>query len=129
MLSRPSKLLIILLALLQLIAPLVHAHTHDEGLKQGVHLPELEIFTHHYNIISLDQSQPHSHDCSIIDLKQGIKKSYKTVSPPILFLSFFLLIAKDDCPSHYDSIFGHPPPSRISLIQLFPTRAPPSTMH
>lgn len=41
------KFLLLILMLLQLFAPLVHAHAHTEQSLQGfgVHLPELEVFT------------------------------------------------------------------------------------
>ena len=45
MFSSPIKFLIILLASLQLVAPLVHAHTGEEHSSQRVHLPEFEHFS------------------------------------------------------------------------------------
>lgn len=38
----PRFILVVTLVLLQCIAPLVHAHTHETLASNGVHLPELE---------------------------------------------------------------------------------------
>ena len=42
MFSRLRKFIVIFLTLLQFIAPLVHAHASEHGLKQGLHVPGLE---------------------------------------------------------------------------------------
>lgn len=44
MLSVPCQFLIIVLAMLQLFAPLVHAHTGDKNFNQGLHVPGLESY-------------------------------------------------------------------------------------
>jgi hypothetical protein len=44
MLSVHRKSLIIVLAMLQLFAPLVHAHTGDKNFNQGLHIPGLESY-------------------------------------------------------------------------------------
>lgn len=45
-LKAPTKIVIIVLALLQLIAPLVHAHrTVDRSSVTGLHVPGLELFS------------------------------------------------------------------------------------
>ncbi|CAG1023447.1 hypothetical protein DOJK_02353 [Patescibacteria group bacterium] len=36
--------LVVALVLLQCVAPLVHAHTHEDITTQGIHLPELEMY-------------------------------------------------------------------------------------
>lgn len=38
------KYLILILALLQLVAPLVHAHTGHKSFTQGLHIPGLELY-------------------------------------------------------------------------------------
>ena len=46
MLTALNKFLFILLAMLQLVAPLVHAHTAGEFYESGLHVPGLEQFTY-----------------------------------------------------------------------------------
>ena len=38
------KYLVVILVLLQFIAPLVHAHTREHGLSHGLHIPGLEVY-------------------------------------------------------------------------------------
>ena len=42
MFSTLRKFMVIFLTMLQFIAPLVHAHASEPGLKQGLHVPGLE---------------------------------------------------------------------------------------
>lgn len=44
MLPHLRKTLILVLAMLQFFAPLVHAHTGDKNFNQGLHLPGLESY-------------------------------------------------------------------------------------
>lgn len=44
-----SKILIVFLVLLQFFAPLLHAHTGDKFLVQGIHMPGLEVFEINYD--------------------------------------------------------------------------------
>ena len=44
MLSVLNKSLVVALAMLQLFAPLVHAHTGDKSFNQGLHIPGLETY-------------------------------------------------------------------------------------
>ena len=48
MFSIQRRFLIIVLTLLQLIAPLVHAHASEHILKQGLHVPGLELSGREY---------------------------------------------------------------------------------
>lgn len=41
------KSLIVVLAMLQLFAPLVHGHTGDKSFNQGLHVPGLELYLTH----------------------------------------------------------------------------------
>lgn len=69
-----SRILVILLTLLQLVAPLVHAHTGKHDPYEGFHIPQLEFFNAedeqavHYGAISHIQS-----DGMIIDVCSGLK--------------------------------------------------------
>lgn len=47
MLSVLRKSLIVVLAMLQLFAPLVHAHAGDNNFTQGLHVPGLELYLTH----------------------------------------------------------------------------------
>jgi hypothetical protein len=51
MFSILRKFLVIFLSLLQLIAPLVHAHTNEQSSKQGLHVPGLEQFGNEYKTL------------------------------------------------------------------------------
>jgi hypothetical protein len=51
MFSIPRKFIIIFLTLLQFIAPLVHAHTNEQGSKQGLHVPGLEPLGNEYKTV------------------------------------------------------------------------------
>ncbi len=72
--ASPSHFLFIILALLQLVTPLVHAHTGEESIKQGLHLPGYEHYsvnldTPEYHIVT----HPTAENCSIIGVATGIK--------------------------------------------------------
>jgi hypothetical protein len=45
----PRKFIVIVLTLLQFIAPLAHAHAHGQGDGQGLHIPGLEGFSTRHN--------------------------------------------------------------------------------
>ncbi|MGR9013949.1 MAG: hypothetical protein ACU83U_09925 [Gammaproteobacteria bacterium] len=53
------KSTVIFLAILQLLAPLVHAHTGEKTSDLGLHVPGLEIYDVDHNILA---SQPISYD-------------------------------------------------------------------
>ena len=75
-LQRP---LIILLVLLQLVAPLVHAHSGHHDSPEGVHLPGLEFVAGHEIDVVFSSPSSHSHfDGEIISVSSGIK--YKKLS-------------------------------------------------
>jgi hypothetical protein len=50
--------LVFVLVLLQCIAPLVHAHTSEKFLSQGLHIPGLEVYGHSESIDVLESTQP-----------------------------------------------------------------------
>ena len=75
-LQRP---LLILLVLLQLVAPLVHAHSGHHDSPEGVHLPGLEFVTGHEIDLVFSTTSFHSHfDGEVIGVSSGIK--YKKLS-------------------------------------------------
>ncbi|MDD5578051.1 MAG: hypothetical protein PHY16_02070 [Methylobacter sp.] len=53
MFSIPRKFLILFLAILQLIAPLVHAHAGDKSSSFGLHVPGLESYGIEHNTVIL----------------------------------------------------------------------------
>lgn len=129
MFSTPSKILAVLLVLLQLIAPLVHAHADEEGLSnQGIHLPELEHFHVKNDHAFFSSTHPSStDDCIIINIGTGIKQNKATTAQvtPAYFLpeSFTFKQA-------INQIQINAPPSKQILfpavsIRLLPSRAPP----
>lgn len=69
-----SRILVILLALLQLVAPLVHAHTGEHDPYEGFHIPELEFFNAEDEQPVLHGAISHLHsDGMIIDVCSGLK--------------------------------------------------------
>lgn len=64
------KFIIIFLALLQLIAPLVHAHAGENILTRGLHVPGLEMYSVDHDT---QMSQAISHDGFMIGVDVGMK--------------------------------------------------------
>ncbi len=127
--STPTHLLFLILALLQLVAPLVHAHTGEESSAQGLHLPGYE----HYNV-NHDTPEFHalSHACaeehSIISVGTGIKHK-KNASDPAS--QYCLPIERFEPNLTIHSSLSPPHPltqTPISAVHYFllPSRAPPS---
>lgn len=50
--------LVFVLVLLQCIAPLVHAHTGEHFSTQGLHIPELEVYTQSLSESAFETTQP-----------------------------------------------------------------------
>lgn len=72
--STPSHFLFIILALLQFVAPLVHAHTGEELSVQGVHLPGYEHYNANHDLPEFhDITHSWSEEHSIISVGTGIK--------------------------------------------------------
>jgi hypothetical protein len=62
MLPTLPKILIIFLTILQLFAPLVHAHASESTSKQGFHVPGLEHYSSHHESIAYIKA-PAVHAC------------------------------------------------------------------
>ncbi|NOR70170.1 MAG: hypothetical protein GQ532_10860 [Methylomarinum sp.] len=129
MFSTPSKILAVLLVLLQFIAPLVHAHANEGQTNQGIHLPELEHFhSKKSDNAYFSSTQPScTDDCLTINIGTGIKQNKAATdhAAPVYFLpesfTFKLVI---------NLIQINAPPSKQILfpavsIRLLPSRAPP----
>jgi hypothetical protein len=91
MVLKLHKILLILLGLLQLVAPLVHAHSSHQFSQFGVHLPTLEIYsTPHYQRFPTLQAADYSVnvDDAIVSISTGIKNqplSVDNLSPLLYF--------------------------------------------
>lgn len=74
MISRLRKFLLIILVLLQFVAPLVHAHSDSKTALNGLHLPEFEVLLIHYDTPSLQLDNYHF-DCehAVVSIGSGIK--------------------------------------------------------
>ncbi len=85
--------IVTLLILLQLVAPLLHAHSGVELTKDSVHLPGLEVMNNHYS--GSDAFQPVSqHDaCGVaIGISIGIPylDDFSSIDTPLIIDSKFL---------------------------------------
>ena len=129
MFSTPSKILTILLVLLQLIAPLVHAHATEDSSKIGFHLPEFEHLNTHHDSSAVDSAHSTETDhCLIINIETGIKQKKtdgdNAISAAFLPQSFtFNVLIKQ--------ILINAPPLNQALhpntsIRIQPSRAPPT---
>ncbi len=131
MLSSPIKFLIILLALLQFVAPLVHAHTGVQHSSQNVHLPKFEYLSVNSDSSPVFQALTalyYIDASSIITVGSAIqhKKNITHHSTPYFLPAnpfFIISVVQQHSIKH--------PPIQQSYIQarhyyLFPARAPPS---
>lgn len=123
--------LIILIALLQLVAPLVHAHS-SESLPQnlGIHLPGLEFIAGNQNLPGAHTEASRIDCCGIlIDVGCGVQHSKTAMEMPVALNSrqnFTLpnikfIVATINFSPHRPSIF-----STASYLQPVSPRAPPS---
>ena len=128
MFSSPTKSLIILLALLQFVAPLVHAHTGEEHSNLNIHLPGFEYFSLNNDAPVLQAATHPNFDCSIISIGSAIKhkKVYTDHTTPY-FLPADIFSIKSV--THLCSI-KHALQQQIHTLarhyNLLPARAPPS---
>ena len=78
MFSTPRKFLVIFLTMLQFIAPLVHAHASEHGLKQGLHVPGLEHYFAEHNTLIAQMKTLYGNvsvDGMIVAVDMGIKQN------------------------------------------------------
>ncbi len=129
MVTTRAKFLFIILALLQFVTPLVHAHTSGESADQGFHIPGYEHFS-----VNSDSAEFYaiSHPCtaesSIICVGAAIKHK-KTLSDHSS--TSYLLTEIFSFKSVTQSSFIPPQLSKqivysIAEYMLLPSRAPPS---
>lgn len=124
-----SRILVIFLSLLQLVAPLVHAHTGEHDPHEGFHIPELEFYsmkdeqTVQYGAMS--HFQP---DGMVIDVSSGLK--FNDVLPDVIGKECIGRVEKYFTDLKDPPVFIFPPyiSAFSSQIFLYPSlsRAPPA---
>jgi hypothetical protein len=68
-----KKILVIVLALLQLVAPLVHAHTSDDLPGAGLHIPGLELYSATQDLPEIQALlRASTNECLTIEIDAGI---------------------------------------------------------
>lgn len=129
MIFSPTKLLITLLALLQLLAPLMHAHASGEPSDHGVHIPRLEHFNVKNNTSdSLALQYPLSNESTIVSVGAAIKQSklFSNKTPvfslPTEFFTFKPVI--NPAPL-FDAKYPQINHIATAHYALLPSRAPP----
>lgn len=127
MLSTSRIVLIGLLALMQLIAPLVHAHASGGGVTGFPHLPELEVLAHQPTN-GIEASAGEDREDLIVSVAPGLKSHADRLTPgpdpetpadlPGVF-GLTVAYAQADFP------FYPPPPERDTRCATAGPRAPP----
>jgi hypothetical protein len=126
--------IIFFLVLLQLIAPLVHAHTGEQIFNTGLHIPGLEALDHAHNSDTtplLQSASAHNSEGLLIGINTGLKVKHSTVlddndSP--VYVTPTGAVIKTTL-SEFDNNFSPQPlpPAIQALISAHPARAPPQT--
>jgi hypothetical protein len=77
MLSVLNKSLVVMLAMLQFFAPLVHAHTGDKSFSQGLHIPGLEaLHTFHDAAVVQNVNVDRGSEGLLVVVDAGIKNPH-----------------------------------------------------
>ncbi|SJM91362.1 hypothetical protein [Crenothrix polyspora] len=120
------------LVLLQLIAPLVHAHTGEQIFNTGLHIPGLEAFDHAHNSdtpLLLQSASAHNSEGLLIGINTGLKAKHSTAlddnDSPVYIIPTAAIVKTTL--SQFDSNFSPQPlpPALQTLISAHPARAPP----
>lgn len=132
MFSSPTKFLIILLALLQFAAPLVHAHTGEEHSNLSIHLPGLEHFITNSDSTSVQAQTTHCKDdaCSTIGVGSAIKhkKAFTDNINPYYFAAVIFSINSVSQPFFIAPSLGKQVHISTAHYTLLPSRAPPHNL-
>jgi hypothetical protein len=124
--------IIFFLVLLQLIAPLVHAHTGKQIFNTGLHIPGLEAFDHAHNSDTpprLQRAFAHTTEGLLIGINTGLKAKHSTAlddsDSPVYIIPTAVIIKTTL--SQFDNNFSPQPlpPALHVLISAHPARAPP----
>ncbi len=131
MLIFPRQLIVLILILLQLVAPLLHAHSGVELNHNRLHLPGLEVINN--NFTDIQTLEPISQDEDfgvVVGVCTGINRDINftdTNSSEVPFIS-----SKKDFISvfyysnHHNTLYFTFPPSSNKLAKTHSSRAPPS---
>ncbi|MEY3289456.1 MAG: hypothetical protein RLZZ419_1698 [Pseudomonadota bacterium] len=134
MFSTPRLLLVIVLTMLQFIAPLVHAHASKDYAHQGLHVPGLEGYdVEHNTLVSQMKILPDNISVNgiIVAVDMGIKQSqtkarinsdshYYLNSKILVFNAVFLRFNANFSPQPQQlayCLFIPSPPSRAPPVQ------------
>lgn len=126
MFSLFNKSLVILLTLLQLVSPLVHAHAGSVAAHAGLHIPGLEAYSILNETLSHETAiSPQSSDCTIVAVDTGIKPAVcrqtsdngQTIALPFQFYRLNLTV------SLFYNNFS--PPELLPARQVFSSQASP----
>lgn len=126
--STPSYFLFIILALLQFVAPLVHAHTGEELPVQGVHLPGYEHYSVNHDSAEFSAL---SHSCaeaySIISVGTGIKHKITSSKDNSQSCLLTINLILEDAARYIPPLLPQPRQSTKLAVHylLLPSRAPP----
>ncbi len=130
MLIFPRQLIVLILILLQLVAPLLHAHSGVELNHNRLHLPGLEIINNNFTDIQTLEPISQDEDFGIVvGVCTGINRDIdftNTDSSEVPFIS-----SKKDfisifyCSNQNNTLSFNPPPSN-QLAKTHSSRAPPS---
>lgn len=130
MILTTRRYLLVLLGLLQLVAPLVHAHSGNNFARFGLHLPNLEIYSavNEQQAPTLQPVDDLSLDDAIVSISTGIKNQQNDADDLSLLLYFppnpvSISLAL----SSYEINFSPQPPHRLKTLVHSPQspRAPP----
>ena len=123
--------LIVVLALLQLFAPLVHAHSGSNTFNKGLHLPGLEAFSTHYDAPVIQNVKlDNDNEGLLVVVDAGIKNpqdsivesdNHAFVLLPTVPLQVISLPFTDHNFSPHDRPF-----SFLRYFSSLPSRAPPA---
>ncbi len=134
MFSTLRKFLVIFLTLLQLIAPLVHAHASEPGSRQGLHIPGLEHYSAGSDTLTA-QLKTSAYNVAVDGIIVGVDLGLKQNRTPLRTdadNSYYLpqqTLAFNADVCRLDSHFSGPPPQLIYrlFIPSPPPRAPPAS--
>ena len=125
-----QRFLLVFLGLLQLVAPLVHAHSHQDFPQFGLHLPTLEIYsvTHTEPSSVMQQNAAlFGNDETVVGVSTGIKDSFSISCDVLTYfvLPLFFIFAVELTTALIN--FSPPPVVKAKkiILSLCAPRAPP----
>lgn len=131
------QFLLAFLVLMQLFAPLVHAHTHKSSLTVGVHLPELEIFATPQERAYLHSAET-ALDADTLCVSMNTGMQHKPLNVPLDYDSgndLFFLVAQEQIRLHTVTVamVAQTFPANSQRVDFFvipslAPRAPPSNI-